>query len=301
MAVLYDRIDSNKNKTYLLFAVFFVIVISIGWIFGEVYGIGFWGAIIAFCIASVMAFVSYYSSDSIALSVNGAIPADEKKYLVLHDTVEGLAIAAGIPKPRVYVIEDGAINAFATGRDPQHSAVVVTTGALTRLNKLELEGVIAHELSHVKNRDILVMTMAVVLVGVIALLSDFMIRSMWYGRGGSSRDGGRLGLVFVLVGLGLALLAPVIGGLFKMAISRNREFLADADGALLTRYPEGLANALQKISVDTDPLDRANTATAHLFFANPFKKRAWMASLFNTHPPIEERIKSLRQMAYMER
>jgi heat shock protein HtpX len=218
----------------------------------------------------------------------------------LINTVEGLAIAAGLAKPpKVYVIEDSALNAFATGRDPEHSSITVTTGLLEKLTKLELEGVIAHEMSHIKNFDIRVMMLAAVMVGLTVLLSDFLLRSFLWGRGGRSRENNQMTAVFIIVGLALAILAPLVGEAIKLAISRKREYLADASGALLTRYPKGLADALKKIKGDPDPLvDHANKATAHLFISTPFRKskKSFMKKLFSTHPPIDQRIKKLENM-----
>jgi heat shock protein HtpX len=227
------------------------------------------------------------------------------EYPYLYNVVEGLAIAAGIPKPRCYVIDDTAPNAFASGRNPENAVVVVTTGILKKLNRAELEGVIAHELSHIKNYDILVQTLAVVMVGVIVLLSDWILRTFLWGGGrrrrtSSEREGGNAGAVLVIVALALAILSPLFAQLLRLAVSRKREFLADADGALLTRYPPGLASALRKLSADTEPLEAANKATAHMYIVNPLKGQKHgggaMARLFSTHPPIEERVAALEKM-----
>lgn len=254
---------------------------------------------IALIIAGIMNFASYYWSDKIVMTISGAKQIEKADAPELFRIVENLAIADGIPMPRVYILEDSAPNAFATGRDPKHAAVCATTGILQKLNKLELEGVIAHELSHVKNRDTLVMTVVTVLVGMIALLADWFLRmSFWRGNDDDDNRGGNQ--IFMILGLVLALLSPFIAMLIQLAISRRREFLADASGALLTRYPEGLAQALIKISKDPEPLEAANKATAHLYIVNPFKGHgravAQFANLFNTHPPIEERVKALREM-----
>lgn len=275
------------------------LVIAIGFIFSQIFGSPaiLYGAII---FSIVMNVVSYWFSDKVAIASSGAKPADEVQYLELHRIVENLSITAGIPKPRVYVIPDQVPNAFATGRNKEHAAVAVTQGLLRILDRTELEGVIAHELGHIRNQDMLVSTMAVVLAGFISLLADFFMRSTLLGgmRGsGDNRGGG----VLVLVGFGLAILAPIFGALLRFAVSRSREYLADASGALLTRYPEGLASALEKInaaSAQMGPMKNAHSATAHLFIANPFGARIGktMSSLFATHPPADDRIKRLREM-----
>ena len=273
------------------------IVMALGFFFGAFLGgmdAGMLGLGIAFVVAIVWALISYYASDGIALAIARAKPADPRQFLKLHNIVEGLSIAAGIPKPRVFIMEDKAINAFATGRDPQHAAICVTTGALEKLDKWELEGVIAHELSHVKNRDILVMTITAVMIGVIALISDIMIRMTFFG--GSNRESnGTAGLIFLAVGIIFAILAPIIAILIQLAISRKREFLADSDGALLTRYPDGLANALLKIGKENRPVANATSNTAHMYIANPLKK-GFLSGLFNTHPPIAERVAALKNI-----
>ncbi len=247
-----------------------------------------------------MSFASYYYSDKIILGMSKAKQIKKSDYPEFFRIVENLCIGAGIPMPKVYVIDDSAPNAFATGRDPKHAVVCATTGILQKLNKIELEGVIAHELSHIKNFDIRLMAVVVVLVGLVALLADFFMRSLWYGgERRNSREGNSAAGVFLLIGIVLAILSPIIATLIQLAVSRKREFLADASGALLTRYPEGLAAALEKIGKDKEPLEVANNATAHLYIANPFKGKisgSWFAGLFNTHPPIEERIKILRSM-----
>lgn len=277
-------------------ASFLILVIAIGYVFAYIYnapGI-LYGAVV---FSILMNIFSYWNSDKIALSLAHAKPADPAAYSELHRIVENLAITAGLPKPRVFIIEDDAPNAFATGRNKEHAAIAVTTGLLRVLEKNELEGVIAHELSHVGNRDILVSTIAVVLAGFISILSHIFLRGMMWGggrRGDGDREGGN---ILMIVGVVLAILAPIFATLVQLAISRKREYLADASGALLTRYPDGLANALQKISQFAQPMKTANNATAHLFIANPFggvgRK---MTNLFSTHPPIEKRIQILRDM-----
>lgn len=235
------------------------------------------------------------------LKMTGARPVTKQEFPYLFHTLEGLAIAAGIPTPKAYVIEDTALNAFATGKDPEHASVTVTTGLLKVMNRQELEGVVAHEMSHIKNYDVRFMMLAVVLVGLVTLLSDFILRSFLWGCHGSKRDdrgGGNIQLLFIALGLLFAVLAPLIGYMIKLAISRKREFMADANAAVLTRYPPGLASALEKISKDPDPLvDKANKATAHLFISTPFRnKHGFVTNLFATHPPIEERINRLKEM-----
>ncbi len=297
---IYSEIAGNKRRSYLLIAVFVAVVTLMGWIFGQMTGSGNGGVIFAFVIALFSAFFSYYYSDKIVLAMSQAREVTLSSDTELYHIVENLCIATGLPKPRIYVIDDTAPNAFATGRDPKHAVVCVTTGLLQKLNKMELEGVIAHEMSHVQNYDMLVMTITVVLVGVISLLSDWILRwSFWGGGRRRSRDseGGQLQLVFMLLGLALALLAPVIATLIRLAVSRQREYLADSSAALITRYPEGLASALEKISSDREPLEAANKATAHLYIVNPLKNHASsLNNMFSTHPPIAERIKRLRAM-----
>jgi len=273
-----------------------MIIGFLGYAFGLYIGDAFIGLGFAIAFSTIMALVSFYSGDKMILGMSSAVPADRKKYPYLVNTVEGLAIAAGIPAPKIYVIDDSAINAFATGRDPKHASVTVTTGAIKRLKRDELEGVIAHELSHIRNYDIRMMMFVVMLVGIIALLSDFFLRTMIYGKGKKDMKGsGIIGLIIILLGLVLAILAPLIAQLIKLAVSRKREFLADADGALLSRNPDGLANALKKIKDDKEPLvEAANKATAHLFIENPLRTfRGRVNSLFSTHPDINERIKRL--------
>ncbi|MES2953206.1 MAG: M48 family metalloprotease [Patescibacteria group bacterium] len=291
MASLYTHQDENVRKTYLLFAAFLVLVGAIGWFFSYLYNNSaiFYGAIF-FSLA--MNIASYWFSDRLVVALSRAVPADPSEYRELHQIVENLAITAGLPKPKVYIIEDPAPNAFATGRDKEHAVVAATTGLLSILTKTELEGVIGHELSHIGNRDILVSTVAVLLAGCISILADMFLRSLWWG-GGRDRDRGNG--ILTVVGILLAILAPIFGTLMQLAISRRREFLADASGALLTRYPEGLASALEKIGQYARPMLTPSSATAHLFIANPFGpgKRAW-TTLFMSHPPIEERIAALR-------
>ncbi|MEK7122316.1 MAG: M48 family metallopeptidase [Patescibacteria group bacterium] len=292
---MYNQITANKRKTFFLIALFMIIIWSIGAIFGYTYGSAWYGVVPAVALSLIMTLGSYYSGDKVALAASGAQPIrSREENLYVWNMVENLCIAQGQPMPKLYVIDDPAINAFATGRNPQHASVAVTTGAVQKLENEELEGVLAHELSHVKNYDILVMTIVVVLVGVIVLLSDWLFRAQLYGNNDRDRGGHPALLIAALV---LMILAPIIAELIKLAVSRQREYLADASGALLTRYPDGLARALEKIGQDAQPMKRANHATAHLFFSNPFKGRKdWMMKLFSTHPPIEDRIKRLRTM-----
>lgn len=297
---IYDEISSNQRKSFLLIFCFFALVIGLGYALGMLYGNQYSGLILAFIIGLIYFLFSYYAGASTILAMTRAKEATKPEYTHLINTVEGLAIAAGIPKPpKVYVIDDSALNAFATGRDYEHASITVTTGLLQKLNKLELEGVIAHEMSHIKNYDIRVMMLAAVMVGLVVLLSDFLLRSfLWGGKQGKKNENGGA-LLFILVGVVLAVLAPLIGELMRLAISRKREFLADASGALLTRYPKGLADALRKIKGDPDPLvDTANKATAPLFISIPFRRehRSWMQGLFSTHPDINVRIKKLEEM-----
>jgi len=294
---IYKEISSNQRRTVALTILFFALVIFLGLVLGTVWGSSYFGLGLAAVIGSVYFLFSWYGGSRAILTMMRAKEAAKPQHTYLINTVEGLAIAAGLPKtPKVYVIDDSALNAFATGRDPQHAAVTVTTGLLQKLTKLELEGVIAHEISHIKNYDIRVMMLAAVMVGMTVLLSDFILRSLWIGGHGERKEGNQLGLLLLVVGIALAILAPLIGELIKLAISRKREFLADASGALLTRYPKGLADALKKIKGDPDPLvDYANRATAHLFISSPFRRGAWN-SVFSTHPSIDERIKKLEGM-----
>jgi len=295
----YDQISANRRTTFFLFVVFFFILLALGTVISIIFD-SFWFLLIFGIIAMVYIIASYYNSDKIITGISGAKPASEQKYKQLHNVVEEMSLAAGLPKPKVYIIEDTAINAFATGRDPKHSVVCVTTGCLTRLNRAELTGVVAHEMSHIKNYDIRVMTMAAILVGVAVLLSDFLLRMFLFGGIGRSR-GGKEGGIFVIaaiaVGLILAILTPVIAQLIKLAISRKREYLADASAVQLTRYPRGLASALEKIGNDKEPLEAANKATSHLYIANPLKgQKILMKGLFSTHPPIKVRIAKLKEM-----
>jgi len=295
---MYEQIAANKYKSWALIVIFSAFVLFLGYIFGKQTGSGPFGFILALIIATFMSFASYYYSDKIILTMSRARPVKKEEFPYLYNVVEGLSIAAGVPVPKMYLIEDSAPNAFATGRNPEHSAIAVTTGLLEKLDRVELEGVIAHEMSHIKNYDILLATLAAVMVGTVVLLSDWLLRSFWWGRRGRDEEGeSQFEVILALIALILALLAPLIAQLIRLAISRRREFLADASGALLTRYPPGLASALEKLAADREPLEVANKATAHLYIVNPLKDIGGrINNLFETHPPIEERIRRLREM-----
>lgn len=297
----WDQVSGNIFKTWLImflfsaFAIGVIYILAMGFGFGRTGGLGFMG--MALILVGIMNFVSYYWSDKIVLGISGAklLKHDDNKEV--YHLVENLCIAAGLPIPKIYILEDSAPNAFATGRDPKHAAICFTTGILSKLNKQELEGVTAHELSHVGNRDTLLMSVVAVLVGTIALLSDWFMRSMWFGGRRDSED--RNNTLFLVIAIAAAILAPIVATLIQLAVSRRRELLADASGVLLTRYPEGLINALLKISSDREPLEAANRGTAHLYIINPLKGRdaaGWFAGLFNTHPSIDARVKALREM-----
>ena len=300
---MYDRVASNVRKTWALIFVFVALVATVAFLFTFFYPeFGIWPVAIAIVVAIAMTWGSYFASDKIALGMSRAQPADPARDRQLINIVEALSLAAGIPAPRVYVIEDSAPNAFATGRNPEHAAVAVTRGLLAKMNRDELEGVIAHELAHVKNRDTLIMTIAVTLVGIIVLLADWLLRALWWG-GGRGRDRGSLGIPIAIIGVVLLLLAPLFAQMLQFAISRRREFLADADGILLTRHPPGLINALQKLKEDQTVVRTASRATAHLWIEGPIARNqaegtnrggAWLNRMFNTHPPLDERIAALR-------
>ncbi len=293
MATLYTHRASNIRKTWLLISLFLILIIFIGWAVSLVFENP---VILYFAVgfSLIMNILAYWFSDKIALSIARAKPVERREMPELYNLVENLSITAGLPMPRLYLINESQINAFATGRDPKNSAVAVTTGALSKLSRTELEGVLAHELSHIGNRDILVSTVAVVLAGVIAMVADIFLRMIFWSN--DERKGGALVLVMAMAA---AILAPFAATLLRLAVSRKREFLADASGALLTRYPEGLASALEKIGQDSNLMRSASDATAHLYISNPFKgkeKTSWFVRLFMTHPSIEERIKILRGM-----
>jgi heat shock protein HtpX len=302
---LYDQVAQNKRRSILLIAGFVVLVAAVAWAVTQLLSFGAAGFGIALVIAAVTAFLSYWKSDSVALAMSRAKPADPTTYARLHNLVEGLCIAGGLPKPRVYVIDDEAPNAFATGRDPKHAAIAVTTGLLDKMNRVELEGVVAHELSHIKNYDILVSTLAVTMVGIVALVSDFSIRFLWWGggrRNDNDRDGGGAGAILALVGFALLILSPIIAKVMQLAISRRRESLADFSGVEMTRYPPGLISALEKLQEDQTVVHSGSKATAHLWIEQPMSgvgdrgKFGSFNNLFDTHPPLEERIAALREL-----
>jgi len=295
---MYNQIDSNKRKTWLLMTIFLIVIVLLGWVFGEAYDLGYGGLVIALMIAVLMNLFSYFKGDKVALAISGAHPIQKENNPYIYRLVENLTIASGLPLPKIHVINDPNINAFACGRDPRHASIAITTGAAEKLENEELEGVIAHELSHIKNYDIRLMTIVIVCVGVVTLMADFFLRANFMFGGKRDRNSGNLGAILMIAGLVLAILSPVFATLIQLAVSRKREYLADASSSLLTRYPEGLARALEKIRDFNQPMKRANHATAHLYIASPFsgvgKK---MAGLFATHPPIDERIRRLRTMA----
>jgi len=299
MATLYTHSDANKRKTWFLMTGFLVFIILVGYVFSlamDNVSILYFAIILSF----LMNFFAYYNSDKMVLAMSGAheIKKESLESKELYRIVENLSITAGLPTPKIYIISDPSPNAFATGRNPEHAVVAVTTGLLAKLDRNELEGVIAHELSHIGNRDILLATMVTVLVGLVVLLADWFRRWAFYGRGGDNNNKGQLQVIIMIVAIILSILAPFFAYMMQFAISRKREFSADADGALLTRYPEGLASALEKISADPNPIQRQNRATAHLFIASPLKekkKAGFFAKAFMTHTPVEERIKRLRE------
>ena len=299
MATLYTQAESNTRKTWLLVIAFLIFIIALGWLFSYLLD-NYIFLVIAVIFSIIQSFTSFWYSDKIVLAISKAKPIEKKDNPELYRVVENLCIAAGLPLPKIYIIEGSQPNAFATGRDPNHAVVAVTRGLLEKLDRSELEGVIAHELAHIGNRDMLLGTVIVVLVGVVALISQWFLRISFWTGGRRSRGSGGGGAIFLLLGLVAAILAPIAAVLIQMAVSRKREFLADASGALLTRYPEGLAKALDKISKDPHSLKVASNTTAHLYIANPFRGKEsqnWLTKLFSTHPQIEERIKILRGMS----
>lgn len=299
MASIYTQADSNVRKTWFLITGFLVFIIVIGWLFSYLLDSN---AILVFAVvlSIVMSFGSYWWSDKIVLGMYRAKPIEKRDNPEFYRIVENLCITAGLPLPKIYILPEMQPNAFATGRDQKHAVVAVTQGLLNRLDKSELQGVIAHELSHIGNKDMLLATIVAVLAGVVALLANFFLRiSFWGGGRRSNNDKGNAGAILMLLGVAAAILAPIAATLVQLAVSRKREFLADADGALLTRYPEGLARALEKISSDPTPMRVANDATSSLFIDSPYKgkqKTHWFTKLFMTHPPTEERVRALRGM-----
>lgn len=298
---MYKEIDSNKYKTAGLIFIFLILVIGLGWVLSIALGRP-WILPFAIIFSIVQALVSYYYSDSIALGLAGAKPASRDEYIELHRIVENLSITSGLAQPKIYVIQDDSPNAFATGRDPKHSSLAVTTGLLKIMDKTELEGVVAHEMSHIGNYDIRLMTVVVVLVGIVVLVSDLFLRWSWFGgRSRNNNENNQMQAVFAIIAIVLAILSPIFATMIQLAISRKREYLADASGSLLTRYPEGLASALEKLENNRLPLKKSNKAMAHLYIADPMKldeqgKGSWLANLFNTHPPIKDRVARLRKM-----
>ncbi len=302
---MYDQVTSNKRRSALLIAAFVLFAALVAVVLTQLLQWGIAGVVIALVIAIAMSFASYWKSDAVALAMSRARPADPTEYARLHNIVEGLCIAAGLPKPRIYIVDDVAPNAFATGRDPKHAAIAVTTGLLEKMNRVELEGVLAHELSHIKNYDILVSTLAVTMVGFIALASDIGIRFLWWGGGrgrDDDRDGGGIGALIAIFGFLLLILAPLIAQLMQFAVSRRRESLADMSGVELTRYPPGLISALEKLRDDQTVVHAHSRATAHLWIEQPMPttpeegRLSRLNRLFDTHPPLDERIAALREL-----
>jgi len=305
---IYEAQAANKRKSALVVVLFFLFTALCVYFISQAAGIyigyqptslGFAG--VALIISGVSSFVSYYFSDSIVLKISKARPADPNRDSQFYSVVQNLSLGAGLPTPKLYIIEDTAMNAFATGRDPDHAVLCATSGLLDKLTRTELEGVVGHELSHVKNYDIRLMSVVAVMVGMVALLADFFLRMSFWGKGSKDRDRGEAGALMLVIGILFALLSPIVANLIKLAISRRREFLADAGSVAITRQPSGLISALEKISQDNEPLEVANKATAHLYIANPFKDKVSsgariFSSLFNTHPPVGERLQALRTM-----
>lgn len=298
MRITFDEVTSNKTKSIFLMALFIVMIGLLGGLVGVIYGNLAIGLIISLSIAGIYALIAYYAGGKMLLAMSGAKEVTKQEYPHLFHAIEGLSIAAGIPKPKAYVIDDPSMNAFATGRDPEHAAVAVTSGLLKRLNRQELEGVIAHELAHIKHYDVRLMMISAIMVGVITILSDFILRTFLWGIHGRRGQQNGATVAIIVIGLLFAILTPLVAYLIKLAISRRREYAADAGAITMTRYPQGLADALRKISGDPDPALRgATSATAHMYISNPFRKsKGWFKNLFSTHPPIKERIKRLEQM-----
>ena len=291
---IYSAISSNKWKTWIIMIFFVVFITTIVYVFAKAFGLNLSLVGFSFILAGLMSLGSYFYSDKLVLATSGARKITKDQFPEYYRIVENLSVGSGLPMPKIYAIDDNSLNAFATGRSPKRAVVCATTGLLSVLSESELEGVIAHELSHIKNFDIRLMGIVAILVGFVAIIADIFMRSLWFS--GNNRDS-RGNQIFLIIGIAFAILSPIVATLIQLAVSRKREFLADASGALLTRYPEGLASALEKISKNRTPLRTANNATAHLFISNPFGKTShFLSSLFNTHPPIEERIKILRSM-----
>ncbi|PIS29035.1 zinc metalloprotease HtpX [Candidatus Saganbacteria bacterium CG08_land_8_20_14_0_20_45_16] len=301
---IYDQIDSNKRKTFFFILFFILFIVFLGWIMGFAFEDQLTFLVIASAIAIFSSVGSYYFSDKMVLAISGAKEIQKSDNPELYNIVDNLCIGAGLPGPKIYIIDDSAPNAFATGRDPRHAVVAVTTGLLQKMDKPELEAVIAHELSHIGNYDIRLMTIVAILAGTVVLLSDLFMRWSFFGGRGRQREGrnsGQAQLIIFVIAIVLAILSPIIAQLIKLAISRKREYLADAGSAMITRNPEALARALEKLTADTEPLEAANKATAHMYIINPLKEyegssRGWFAGMFMTHPPVEERVAALRAM-----
>jgi heat shock protein HtpX len=298
MATLYNIADSNVRKTWFLITFFLVFVIILGWLFSYILhdSIILYIAIIFSVLTSIS---SYWYSDKIVLMSTGATPIEKKDNPELYRIVENLCITAGLPVPKIYILNEAQPNAFATGRDEKHAVIAVTKGLLGKLEKNELEGVIAHELSHIKNKDMLLQTAVVVLVGVITIVTNFFLRISFWGGNRDNDNNSSSNAIMMILGIAVAILAPIAATMIQLSISRKREFLADASGALLTRYPEGLASALEKIAADDSQLRKANSSNAHLFISSPFRgkeSKSWFNKLFMTHPPVEERVANLRGM-----
>lgn len=296
MKSYYRIIDENKTRSGLVIACFISFITIATYLICYTLGFDLSAVGIALIFSGTLSFISYYYSDKIILAISNATPANKKDHFDFYTVSENIVVSAGIPLPKLFVIDDTAMNAFATGRDPQHAVICATTGLLSRLNRTELEGVVAHEMSHIKNYDTRLMSIVTILVGLVTLLADILLRTSI--RGKSDRDSNSLGAVLMIVGFVLALLSPIIAKLIQLALSRRREFLADATGVQITKYPDGLASALEKLSGDKEPLEVANKATSHLYIVNPLKNHhdslGWFSNLFNTHPPVKERIRALR-------
>ena len=300
MLNVYEQADRNKRRSWAVMVIFVIFIGLTAWVFAQVSEAGPAAVGLALIVAGLFSFSGYWWGDRLILAISGAKPAQREKDFHFYTAAENLALAAQIPRPRLYLIQDSAPNAFAVGRDPQHAVVCATSGLLEKLDRTELEGVIAHEISHIRNYDSRLMSLVTVLVGMLTLLADWFLRGL-SGRRSRSKNESGLTAVFLALGLILVLLSPLIAQLIQLALSRRREFLADASAVMLTRYPEGLARALEKISGDREPLEAANKATAHLYLVNPLRNPhgqiGWFAGLFNTHPPVQDRIKALRAMS----
>lgn len=295
---VYNQISENKVKTFFIMFFFILIFSSFFFLLGKYFDSPWGYFFLGLFISSISSVASYFYGDRLVLLTTRAKPADKKTYFNFYTVAENLSVASGLPKPALYVINDPSPNAFATGRDPEHAVVCATTGLLQIMDRTELEGVIAHEMSHIKNFDILLASIVAVLVGTLALVSDWVIRSMWWGRSSNDDNRNNRNPIFFILLLISLVLTPIIATIIQLAISRRREYLADASAVLLTRYPEGLARALEKLKQNTHPLNRATSSTAHLFIDNPFKKKSssFFVNLFSTHPPIEDRIRILESM-----